>query len=79
MDVSMPPYVIVVMLKSCYFPLKDITGEFSCYVIHVFEVVTAMTMQCHTFFVTLFRYICIFHDNKIIHMRMTAKVLSKLL
>ena len=70
----MPLYVIVMMFKSCYYPLKDIFGEFFCHVFASYEVFSVMTTQFHTFFVTLFRYICIFHDDNVVQMKITARV-----
>ena len=75
MDIVMPPYVAAYMLKSCYYPIKDIIGEFFCHVVHVTEVYSAITQQCHTFFVTLFRYICIYHEVKIMELKITARVI----
>ena len=74
MDFFMPPYVIAVMLKSFHYPIKDIIGVFNCHVMHVAEVLVMIVAQCHTFFVTLFRYICIFHEVKIMKLKMTAGV-----
>ena len=78
-DTTTPPYLMVHMFKSCYYPIRDIIGEFSCHVIHMYEVYSTMSAQCHTFFVTLFRYICLFHDDKLMRSRLTAQGLARLM
>ena len=78
-DVIIPIYLIALMFKSCYYPIKDIIGEFNCHVMFLLEIFFVSLSQCHTFYVTLFRYICIFHDERIRKLNLNPRVCSTVL
>lgn len=64
----------VIVLKCYIYPLKSLTGGQFCYVQILFDLWISIVAHLTTFFVTFFRYICLFHEDKVLKIRWTPKV-----
>lgn len=63
MYIFVPVELSVKILRTLYYPLTDLIGNELCYIITWTEIHATMYAQMHTFFVTCFRYVCLFHEN----------------
>ena len=77
MNLSLIPYLLNMIIRSLYYPVKDITGVYYCYYIAYTEVFSIFYTQFQTFFVTLYRYICLFHDGILIDLGIHPRTLAK--
>ena len=73
-----PIYDTILILRAIYYPTKDIHGSILCYIVNYFELFVIILAQFQTFFITLYRYICIFHDGLLIKLDITPRMLAKL-
>ena len=64
------------MLRATFYPLNAIFGDIYCYLCNFLEPWAAFMGQFHSFFLTLFRYICLFHEEWLFVHRITPKVRS---
>ena len=78
LNVLTPVYLLVMILRSLYYPVKDITGQYFCYFVTYSEVFIIFYVQFQTFFMTLYRYICLFHDKILIDFGLHPRTLAKL-
>ena len=76
MDVTTPFILGFYMLRTCYYPIKYIFGEEYCYISNFLEIWAAVMGQFHSFFLTMFRYVCLFHDDWLMANRISPKVSS---
>ena len=65
-NIQFAMYAPLLILRTLYYPLKDILGSFLCHYINYAEIFTMFLSQYQTFFITLFRYICLFHDTTLL-------------
>ena len=77
MNLLTPSYLLIMIIRSLYYPVKDITGVYYCYYITYSEVFTIFYAQFQTFFITLYRYICLFHDGILIDLGLHPRTLAK--
>ena len=75
----MPVYAVFLILKSLYYPFKDLFGEAACYVGSYVELFLLYLAQFQTFFITLYRYICLFHDDMLFSLSIHPKFLAKIM
>ena len=75
----MPFYAILMISKSLYYPIKDLFGEPTCYITTYVELFLLYLAQFQTFFITLYRYICLFHDDMLLHFNIHPKSLAKIM
>ena len=73
----MPFYAIWAMSKSLYYPIKDIYGSKMCFIATYIELFLFYLVQFQTFFITLYRYICLFHDDFLFNLDIHPKSLAK--
>ena len=73
----MPFYAIWAMSKSLYYPIKDLYGPSMCYIATYVELFLFYLVQFQTFFITLYRYICLFHDDFLFNLNIHPRVLGK--
>ena len=73
-SITISPYFFTLLLKAIHYPLKDITGENLCFFLNYFDQWFNMINQFQTFFITLFRYVCIFHMGRLYKKGLTPKV-----
>lgn len=74
MDIFIPFYLGFTVMRTIYYPLKDLFGETFCHIFAFTEMSAVMTAQFHSFFLTLFRYICLFHEDVLIKRNILPKV-----
>ena len=68
------PYCVILVAKAVYYPLKNVTGTEFCHIHNYYDVWSMAVGQSHSFYITLFRFICLFHTNKLQRWGITAKV-----
>jgi hypothetical protein len=66
-------------VKGFYYPMKDLIGEPMCYLLHMGELHITMMSQMSSFFISLFRYICIIHNERLLALQISVKVLAKVI
>lgn len=71
--------MISLTIKTLYYPMADLTGSWFCHAKQYITLGANIHFNCHTFFLTLFRYICIFHDEKILKWDLTPKLIGRLI
>ena len=74
MSIFLPFYLITSSLKNFIFPLKDYTGEIFCYVFEYGTLYILVVGQYQSFFVSLFRYICVLKHNLLMKNDISIKV-----
>ena len=67
-------FVATLIAMAVYYPIKDFTGSIFCHIYISGLAWVNIFGQSLTFFVTLFRYICLYHDGKLSALRITPKV-----
>ena len=78
MNFQFVQYAPLLVLRSLYYPIQDIFGSYLCYYINHMEVFIMFLSQCQSFFITIFRYICLFHSQSLINLELTPKTLAKI-
>lgn len=73
-NIMTPLKLMSLIGKAYYYPLKDITGPFLCYADTYLDLWSSMYAHFLTFFVSLFRYICLFHDDELIKRNISPRV-----
>ena len=64
-----------------YYPLKDLFGELGeafCHFFAFLEIYGAFVGQFHSFFMTVYRYICLFHSDELLQNDITPKVIDEI-
>ena len=56
--------------------LKEYTGEMYCYITRYLEYYCFFVYQYHTFFINLYRYICVVHSEKMRENNINIKVVN---
>lgn len=74
--ICIPLEIIVKVLRTIYYPLTDLIGNELCYIITWMEVHASIYAQMHTFFITFFRYVCLFHEKLLL--RLTPRNFGKI-
>ena len=59
----MVPYLLYYILIFCVYPVKNYTGEPVCHLMNFCRNCGIMMVQSQSFFMSVFRYTCLFHDN----------------
>ena len=59
----MGPYTLYVTLLYWIYPLDQYLGETGCYLFDYTRLVAFYAIQLQSFFQSIFRYICLFHQN----------------
>ena len=76
-DTISPFYIIFLFLRTSFYPLKDLFGDYGEGMCHFYDyllVIGAFAGQFHSFFLTAFRYICLFHDDFMLRYNIQPKV-----
>ena len=66
-------------MRAMYYPLKDLFGELGeafCHLFAFLEIYGAFVGQFHSFFMTVYRYICLFHSDELLQNDITPKVID---
>ena len=77
--ISTPIYLMFVASRAFIFPLKDWIGELACHLISFIEIYSNMMAQSHTFFISMFRYVCIIHNQTLLKRNVKGRVSKKYL
>ena len=80
-DIFVPFYVVYCNLRIHYYPLKDLFGAYGieiCHFMNFAEILAVLVAQFHSFFLTSFRYICLFHDDVMTKFNVGPKLLGQL-
>ena len=59
----MGPYLIYFSMSNWIYPLKDYIGETGCYLMNIFRATHLFEVQLQSFFISLFRFVCLFHGG----------------
>ena len=70
----MGPFTLYLILPYWVYPLKDYLGEIGCYVIEYSRSIAMLAMELQSFFQSLFRYVCLFHDDILIKFNLSPNV-----
>ena len=60
--------------KAVYYPISDFTGTNFCYFVTYTYHWVGIYGQALTFFMTVFRYICLYHEQKLLQWHIKPKV-----
>ena len=73
-SIIMGPYMLYFSMVTFVYPMKDYIGEFGCYNVNYMKTAGVIYMQLQSFFMALFRYICLFHDNLLLKYDLSPQV-----
>ena len=68
------PYCFDLGLRSFYYPVINLTGDSLCYIRNYYDVIQNMVVQYQTFYITFYRYVCLFHWDFLLSKEITPKV-----
>ena len=68
------PNLVLYTLVYWVYPLKDYIGEAGCHMINSYRHAGAFGLQLQSFFVAIFRYICLFHSSSIRRVNLSPHV-----
>ena len=69
-------YLIFLGLRAVHYPLKDFFGETFCHLFSFLEIYGTFVGQFHSFFMTVYRYVCLFHSDGMMKHNITPKVIK---
>ena len=69
-----PLELMTLIAKSLHYPLSHITGSYFCYFSDYLHLWLNIFSHFITFFTTVFRYICLYHDEKLMKWKLSPKV-----
>ena len=72
--ISIFPYTSGLALRAYYYPIVDLTGPTYCHFHNFWDLYSNMLVQFQTFFITFFRYLCLFHGEAFYANGVTPKV-----
>ena len=73
-SIFFPLYFITVSVNNFVFPLKNYTGELYCHIFYYCMLYALVVYQYHSFFISLFRYICVVHGSLLMSHGISIKV-----
>ena len=74
-DVMSPLFLAFMFLRTEYYPLSELFGDWFCYFFDYTIAICGFTGQFHSFFLASFRYICLFHDGFMFKYNISPKVI----
>ncbi len=66
-------------VASFIYPMKGIVGSYGCYFIDFFELYGVCFAHTHSFFIAVYRYVCIAHNGFLFKINWTPKVTNNFL
>ena len=69
-----PLFLAFMFLRTEYYPLSGLFGDWFCYFFDYTIAICGFTGQFHSFFLASFRYICLFHDGFMFEYNISPKV-----
>ena len=73
----MGPYLMYFSLVNFVYPIKQYLGETGCYLVSFLKNMGIMGVQLQSFFMALFRYVCLFHDSLLFKYNISPHVSKK--
>ena len=73
-NIMAPISVATYTAMAVIYPISNYTGTRYCYFFIYGLLWVDMFGQCLSFFLTIFRYICLYQENKLLSLRITPKV-----
>ena len=70
----MGPITLYLILTYWVYPVKEYLGEIGCNLIEYLRSIGMIAMQLQSFFQSLFRYVCLFHDDILIKLNLSPNV-----
>ena len=70
----MVPYSLYLTSVYWVYPLKDYIGNTICYMLIYGRDIGIFIIQLHSFFMAIFRYVCIFHDDLLLKFNLSPNV-----
>jgi hypothetical protein len=73
----MGSYSLYTSVALWVYPLNDFVGDLACYMFVYARNIGLEVIQIHSFFVALFRYMCLFHVNLLLRFGLRSNVSSQ--
>ena len=73
----MGPYLVYFSMSNWIYPLTDYIGETGCYLMNIFRAIHLFEVQLQSFFISLFRFVCLFHGGLLQKINLSPKVRDK--
>ena len=73
----MGPYLIYFSMSNWIYPLADYIGETGCYLMNIFRAIHLYEVQLQSFFISLFRFVCLFHGGLLQKIKLSPNVRDK--
>ena len=70
------PNLVYFTLVYWVYPMKDYIGENGCHILNSYRLAGAFVNQLQSFFVAIFRYICLFHSSSMRRVNLSPHVSS---
>ena len=65
------------LLALWVYPLNEFVGDLGCYMLVYARNIGLEVIQIHSFFVAIFRYMCLFHENLLRRVGLSSNVSSQ--
>ena len=75
----MGPYMIYFSMVNWIYPLKDYLGETGCYLMNVFRGAHLWEVQQQSFFISVFRFVFLFHGHALQKFNLSPNVSAEAL
>ena len=73
----MGPYLVYFSMSNWIYPLADYIGETGCYLMNIFRAIHLYEVQLQSFFISLFRFVCLFHAGFLQKIKLSPNVRDK--
>ena len=70
----MGPYTLYLSLVYWFYPLNEFIGDTGCYVVIYGRNIGIHIIQLHSFFLAIFRYTCLLHEEFLLRFNLTPNV-----
>jgi len=77
LSMFMGSYSLYTSVALWVYPLNDFVGDLACYMFVYARNIGLEVIQIHSFFVALFRYMCLFHVNLLLRFGLRSNVSSQ--
>ena len=74
LSMFMGSYSLYTTVVLWVYPLNDLVGDIACYMLVYTRNIGLAIIQVHSFFVALFRYMCLFHVNLLLRFSLRSNV-----
>ena len=74
LSVSVGPILLHFTLDCWVYPMKDYIGETGCHMMLLLRSSGCFIFQLQSFFISVFRYICVFHNDSLLNLNLSPNV-----